>query len=110
MDNQVTEISTNEAMTRSQNGSLFVDVREIDEVRELSFNVPNIINIPLSVFEKHIREIPKDKDVILVCRGGVRSFRATDILIQNGFTKVSNMNGGIIKWVDNNFPVKRRID
>jgi len=107
MKNQVIEISTEEAMIRSQNGSLFVDVREIDEVKDLSFDVPNIINIPLSLFEKSIKEISKDKDTVLVCRGGFRSFRATELLMKNGFTKVSNMEGGIIKWVENNFPVKK---
>ena len=107
MNNQVIEISTKEAIIKSQNSSLFIDVREADEVKDLSYDVPNIINMPLSVFEKSIKEISKDKDIILVCRRGRRSFIATELLVQNGFTKVSNMKGGIIKWVDNNFPVKK---
>ena len=106
-NNQVIEISTDEAMIKSQNGSLFIDVREADEVKDLSYDVQNIINIPLSLFEKSINEISKDKDIVLVCRRGGRSFRATELLVQNGFTKVSNMKGGIIKWADNNFPVKK---
>lgn len=110
MDNQVIEISTEEALTKSQNGSLFINVREIDEVKDLSYDVPNIINIPLSLFEKSIKEIPKNKDIVLVCRGGGRSFRATELLLQSGFTKVSNMKGGIIKWADNNFPVKKGLN
>ena len=62
-----------------KNGALLVDVREKHEVDELAYDVPNIINIPLSVFEDHFTEIPKDKKVIMVCRSGGRSLRAAGV-------------------------------
>jgi rhodanese-related sulfurtransferase len=44
-----------------KNGALLVDVREWNEVKELAFDVPNIMVIPLSEFEERYQEIPKDK-------------------------------------------------
>jgi rhodanese-related sulfurtransferase len=87
-------------------GALLVDVRERDEVEQLAYNVPNIINIPLSEFEIRYRELPVDKDLVMVCRGGGRSLRAAGFLINNGYNpaNVVNMKHGIIRWAQKGFP------
>ena len=110
MKNQVKETSVTEAIKEIKNGILFIDVREPHELVELSFDVSGIINIPLSIFEKRMGEIPKDKNVLLVCRRGRRSMRASELLVKNGFTKVTNMKGGIVEWVNNNLAVKNEIN
>lgn len=51
--NFVKEISPTTTQEWVKNGALLVDVREIDEVNELAYDVPNIINIPLSDFEEN---------------------------------------------------------
>lgn len=89
-----------------KNGALLVDVREKEEVEQLAYDVPNIINIPLSVFEDHYTEIPKDKEVVMVCRSGARSLRAAGFLINHGYTNVVNMGHGIIRWVQKGFPTR----
>lgn len=89
-----------------KNGALLVDVREKEEVEQLAYDVPNIINIPLSVFEDHYTEIPKDKEVVMVCRSGARSLRTAGFLINHGYTNVVNMEHGIIRWVQKGFPTK----
>ena len=89
-----------------KNGVLLVDVREKDEVSELAYDVPNIINIPLSEFEERINEIPKDKDVVMVCKGGERSLRAAVFLVNHGYDKVVKMQHGIARWVQKGFPTK----
>ena len=83
-----------------------VDVREKEEVAALAFNVPNIINIPLSEFENRFSELPKDKELVIVCRAGVRSLRAAGFLINHGYETVVNMKHGIIRWVNKGFPAK----
>lgn len=88
------------------NGVLLVDVRERDEVAELAYDVPNIINIPLSEFEERFTEIPKDKDVVMVCKSGGRSLRAAGFLVNHGYEKVVNMQYGIARWVQKGFPTK----
>ena len=61
--NEICPTSTQEWVKR---GALLVDVREMEEVEELAFDVPNIINIPLSEFEDRYQEVPTDKEVVMV--------------------------------------------
>lgn len=89
-----------------KNDALLVDVREKDEVTVLAYDVPNIINIPLSEFEERFNEIPKDKDVVMVCKGGGRSLRAAGFLVNHGYSNVVNMQHGIVRWVQKGFPTK----
>ncbi len=87
-------------------GALLVDVREKDEVEQLAYDVANVINIPLSVFEERFNEIPKDKEVVIVCRSGGRSLRAAGFLVNHGYTNVVNMEHGMIRWATKGFPTK----
>ena len=87
-------------------GALLVDVREMDEVAEASFDVPGIMLIPYSDFEERFREIPADRDVIIGCHIGERSLMATYFLMNHGYEKVSNMQYGIVRWAEKGFPMK----
>lgn len=89
-------------------GALLVDVRESDEVAELAYDVHNVINIPLSEFENRYTELPKEREMVIVCKGGGRSLRAAGFLINHGYDgdKVVNMQHGIIRWVQKGFPTK----
>lgn len=87
-------------------GALLVDVREKDEVSELAYDVPKVINIPLSEFEERFHEIPKDQEAVTVCKGGGRSLRAAGFLVNHGYNNVVNMQHGIARWVQKGFPTK----
>lgn len=106
MENQtlVKEICPTTTQDWVKNGALLVDVREVDEVAQLAYDVPNIMNIPLTVFEENFTKIPKDKDVVLVCKSGARSLRAAGFLVNHGYDKVVNMKHGMIRWVQKGFP------
>lgn len=106
MENQtlVKEICPTTTQDWVKNGALLVDVREVDEVVQLAYDVPNIINIPLTVFEENFTKIPKDRDVVLVCKSGARSLRAAGFLVNHGYDKVVNMKHGMIRWVQKGFP------
>ena len=108
MENQtlVKEICPTTTQDWVKNGALLVDVREVDEVAQLAYDVPNIINIPLTVFEENFTKIPKDKDVVLVCKSGARSLRAAGFLVNHGYDKVVNMKHGMIRWIQKGFPTK----
>lgn len=108
MENQtlVKEICPTTTQERIKNGALLIDVRENDEVAALAYDVPNSLHIPLSDFENRYLEIPKDKDVVMVCRSGGRSLRAAGFLVNHGYTNVVNMKHGIEKWVQKGFPTK----
>jgi rhodanese-related sulfurtransferase len=64
----------------------------------------NAINIPIQELENKLSTIIhlKDKEVIVYCSHSQRSPRASYLLTQNGFTNVSNMDGGmsVLKAVD----------
>ena len=86
-------------------GALVVDVREPGEVRALAFGVPAIVNIPLSELERRWSELPRDRELVMVCQSGARSLKAAYFLQFHGYTQVSNMGGGILKWMQKGLPV-----
>lgn len=104
--NLVKEICPTTTQEWVKNGALLVDVREENEVAELAYDVPNILYIPLSQFESRYTEIPKDKDVVMVCRSGGRSLRAAGFLLNHGYSRVINMEHGLIRWAQKGFPTK----
>lgn len=87
-------------------GALLVDVRENDEVTALSYDVPNLLHIPLSEFETRYLEVPKNQQVVVACKGGGRSLRAAGFLLNHGYTEVVNMQYGMDRWLQKGFPTK----
>jgi adenylyltransferase/sulfurtransferase len=47
-----------------------------------------------------IDSLPKDRDVVVTCRSGGRSARACMVLAQHGFSRLFNLQGGILAWSD----------
>jgi rhodanese-related sulfurtransferase len=89
-----------------ESGALLVDVRERNEVEQLAFDVPEILHIPLSEFEDRYQEIPRDRDVAMVCKVGARSLKTTYYLMNMGYENVYNMKLGLVRWVQRGFPTK----
>jgi len=104
------EICPTTTMGKVKKGALIVDVRNSSEVENVTFDVPNYINIPLNELEDRINEIPKDKEIVMVCRSGERSLKTTYFLMNAGYKNVSNMRKGIIKWASKGFPIKGNLD
>lgn len=106
MENQtlVKEICPTKTQEKVVNGALVVDVREVDEVAQLAFDVPNLINLPLSVFQEYFAELPRDKELVLVCKSGARSMRAAGFLLNHGYNNVVHMKHGLIRWAQKGFP------
>jgi rhodanese-related sulfurtransferase len=98
------EICPTTTLGKAKEGALIVDVREIDEINQFSFDVPNYLAIPLSQFEERFIEIPKNQDLVIVCHSGARSLKATYYLMNHGYPSVANMSGGILKWHAKGFP------
>ncbi|MGF1533202.1 MAG: rhodanese-like domain-containing protein [Bernardetiaceae bacterium] len=89
-------------------GALLVDVREADEAAAVSFDVPAQLHIPISAFETRWEEIPRDREVVLACKSGGRSLRATYFLLNQGYDRqrVVNMQSGIVRWAQKGFPIQ----
>lgn len=103
---EVCPTSTLELITR---GYLILDIREEDEFLECSFDVPRIINIPVSQLEERIDEIPTDEKVIVACLTGQKSYSVVQFLNEKGFTNLLNMKKGLEKWIQKGFPYKGQI-
>ena len=58
------------------------------------------INIPLTELEKRLNELPRDKDIVIVCASGFRSAIAVGILERENFRSVSNLAGGLGAWLE----------
>jgi adenylyltransferase/sulfurtransferase len=56
--------------------------------------------IPLNDVPQRLQEIPRDREVIVHCKGGGRSQRAAEYLQQVGYGNVKNLSGGILAWAD----------
>lgn len=80
-----------------------LDVRQPDEYRQ--GHIPGAKLIPLSELPKRARELPKDREIVCICRSGNRSASAAKHLASAGYSAV-NMSGGMIAWSRNSLPVK----
>jgi rhodanese-related sulfurtransferase len=98
------DITVDEALALSKEGALIIDVREPDELVELAFDVKDVKNIPLGELELRLAEVPKDKQVIVVCKKGGRSSQAYELLKGKGFENVANMEGGMDAWSEKGLP------
>jgi len=90
------EISVSEAASMRDAGAFVLDVREPDEWNES--HVPGATLIPLGQLASRVNEVPKDQEIVVMCRSGNRSQQGRDILLQAGFTNVTSMAGGINQW------------
>jgi len=73
--------------------AFLLDVREPAELTVES--VPGAVNIPIGQLRKRIDELPRDREIQIICRSAQRAYYATRILLQNGF-KARNLSGGMI--------------
>ena len=94
----VPSVTVQEATQSLQDGTdaVLVDVREMDEFIELRAHGATLI--PLGTLETRSSELPRDRTLLMVCRSGARSGRATAFLLQQGFADVRNVDGGMIAW------------
>jgi adenylyltransferase/sulfurtransferase len=56
--------------------------------------------IPLGELPRRYQELPKDREIVTQCKMGGRSQKALEFLRTVGFTKVKNLKGGILEWID----------
>ena len=74
-------------------GAFLLDVRQPVEL--VVESVPGALNIPLPELRGRLDELPRDREIHIICRSGQRAYYATSILLQNGF-KAKNISGGML--------------
>lgn len=91
------------AMIKSEKELLLLDVREPFELMAFGM-VPGVINIPVGQITGRIKEIPRDKKIVVICQSGNRSFEVSHYLSKQGFPKVYNLEGGTSGWINSRSP------
>jgi adenylyltransferase/sulfurtransferase len=86
---------------------LFIDCREPDEYAVA--HIANTTLIPMGQISGRVAELEpyRDSSIVVHCHHGGRSLRVTNWLRQQGFSKATNMSGGIDEWsqqVDSSVP------
>ncbi|WP_035095409.1 HesA/MoeB/ThiF family protein [Aquimarina megaterium] len=89
---QISEITAQEAFLVKN--AQFIDVRETHEQPKIEYLNP--IYIPLGSLKQKLDTISKQKETIVFCQSGIRSKKALDVLLQNGFRNISHIKGGAI--------------
>ncbi len=101
-DTMPSSISVAEAVKKREQGAFVLDVRQTSEWEE--YHVPGSTLIPLNELAGRQNEVPKDREVVVVCRSGQRSAKGREILMEAGLKKVTNMQGGLLQWRADGYP------
>ncbi|HML20187.1 MAG TPA: rhodanese-like domain-containing protein [Aggregatilinea sp.] len=99
-------ISVTEAQKQLQANpdAIFVDVRTAEEYA--TGHAEGTVLIPLDeVSDRAAAELPKDKDIYVICRSGNRSKSASETLISLGYEHVYNVDGGTNAWSSAGLPM-----
>lgn len=81
---------------KENNDYVLIDIRRPAEYSQ--GHIPNALNIPLSQLRSRVKAIPRDKDMLIYCRNGIKSRHAGRILKRKGFSSVGQLRGGIVWW------------
>ncbi|HEV8673818.1 MAG TPA: MBL fold metallo-hydrolase [Methylomirabilota bacterium] len=81
-----------------------LDVREPFEWDE--GHVPGAVHIPMRQVTDRATELPRDRTIAVICRGGPRSSTVGSLLLTRGFTRLLNVWGGMTGWLEAGLPVE----
>jgi NADPH-dependent 2,4-dienoyl-CoA reductase/sulfur reductase-like enzyme/rhodanese-related sulfurtransferase len=95
LDGDVSLAQWDEVATLDSAETVLLDVRRADE-RTKGF-IPGSIHIPLDELRARVGELPRDREIIVACQSGQRSYFACRLLKQNGF-QVRNLTGAWRTW------------
>ena len=83
-----------------------VDVRTPEEFKEGFIANAQNIDYFSDTFDEDIEKLDKSKPVIVYCKSGGRSAKCADKLLEAGFVKVYDLEGGISKWKHKGLNIK----
>ncbi|MCU7937412.1 MAG: sulfurtransferase [Candidatus Thiodiazotropha sp. (ex Dulcina madagascariensis)] len=105
----IKEIDAGDLQNRIAEGDeyLLLDIRSAGEL--VQGVLPDAEHLPMHLLPLRMSELPKDKDVILYCHSGARSYHACAYLTQQGFSNVINLRGGILNWARSGYQLAARL-
>ncbi len=106
LKSDVPEVSIQEAdsLKKANSNIIFIDTREKKEY-EVS-HIEGAVWVGYDDFDlERVEKVDKDAQIIAYCSVGARSEKITRILIEEGYTNVSNLYGSLFEWVNQEKPV-----
>jgi rhodanese-related sulfurtransferase len=102
----VVTLAVQEFATQSSKGTI-LDVRTAGEVAQGKIEGALVIDYYSPNFLDQVSQISKDQELYLYCAVGARSEEAARLLVQQGYTKVYHLQGGIQGWSQEGMAVVR---
>jgi rhodanese-related sulfurtransferase len=93
-----------QAKLKSAQPPFLLDVRQPDEYR--AGHIAGSTLLPLAELAARTGELPRDREILCVCRSGSRSGSAARQLAGMGF-KTVNLSGGLLAWQRAGLPIKK---
>jgi len=93
---EITPLELADRLSRARDTFDLIDVREPGEWAIARIDGARLI--PLAQIPSSIRSLDKSRDIVVMCRSGVRSADAIRFMQREGFTRVKNLAGGILRW------------
>jgi rhodanese-related sulfurtransferase len=98
------EISPDQANEKILQGAFILDVRTQAEYDQT--HIADSTLIELSELPDRLDELPREREIVVVCRSGNRSKQALSVLQDAGITRASSMAGGIKAWSLAGYPTQ----
>jgi molybdopterin/thiamine biosynthesis adenylyltransferase/rhodanese-related sulfurtransferase/molybdopterin converting factor small subunit len=104
----VPEVTAQELKAQIDRGAdiFILDVREPNEYQIC--RIPGSTLIPLGEVAARSAELDPSRDIVVNCKVGGRSAKAVALLQDRGFTRVRNLKGGILEWIDKVDPTQSK--
>jgi len=103
----VPELTTDALRDKIPANARLIDVREPDEYCGELGHIAGTTLVPLATLLTAAGDWPKQESLVLVCRSGVRSGKAALQLTAAGFERVASLQGGMLKWREQELPVEQ---
>jgi len=97
------EVSLDEAYQMVQNDAFVVDAGTQAEWDE--YHAPNTVHIPFDQLSARLSELPRDRQILVVCRSAGCGQHGRELLVAAGFNAF-NMAGGLSEWYARGYPIE----
>ena len=94
-------VELKEKMESKPANVMYLDVRTPMEFK--SKNIKGFKNIPVDQIPNRLKDLPKDKEIVIICQSGARSSSAVRFLKKNGYENIINVSGGMGAWMMHRF-------
>jgi rhodanese-related sulfurtransferase len=98
------EANADQAFELFQQGAVILDVRTQAEWDQ--YHAPNSVFIPIDQLPARLNEIPRERQIIVVCSSAQCSELGRDTLLSGGFTQVTSMTSSMQEWYLKGYPIE----